>query len=196
MTKLKDIFEAKINGQPSPLEEGMQISKDQLEKAFDILMKKGRDFITTNMVWVELNKMAKTTFNVTLVANTLKKKLEPVQGKPGYYDLASYGTIKEGKTETHPWAAEMSEIIKSVAPTVAKKLQGIEGSEGTIVSKMVGDKIIAAFKAAGFKPYEQIDDLFVIDAKKKKGVGVSVDYREDMDYGKNKGLVIFFDDNH
>lgn len=105
-------------------------------------------------------------------------------------------TLMETKAQAHPWAAAMTEIIKTVSPKVAKDMQGIAGSEGVIISKTIGDKIIAAFKTAKYKPYEQLDDLFVIDAKGAKDVGVSVDYREDMDYGKNKGLIIFFNNNH
>jgi hypothetical protein len=177
------------------LNEATQPSKDQFEKALDSLIKKGKDFVTVNMVQTELNNMTKSVVDGKAVADFCKANLEPAVGKQGYFDVASYGSLTEGKETAHPWAVEMSEIIKSVSPKVAKDMQGISGSEGVIITKTVGDKILKAFKDAKWKPYEQIDDLWVIDAKKEKDVGVSIDYRDDMDYGTNKGLIVFFNDN-
>lgn len=104
--------------------------------------------------------------------------------------------LTEGKDVMHPWTEAMLAIVKTASPKVAKEITGIDGSEGTETPIATGKKIVEAFKAAkGYKPFEQIDDFWVIEALKNPGVGISVDFRKDMDFSAGKCHVMFYDED-
>lgn len=72
------------------LNEGAAINQADFEQAIDALVTKGKDFATVNMIQTQLNNMLGKVVQGADVAALCTKYLEPVVGKQGYYDLASY----------------------------------------------------------------------------------------------------------
>lgn len=70
------------------------------------------------------------------------------------------------------WKNEFKDILVKVSP----KLKSFSGHAA--VDKPTATKIIDAFKKAGYKPYEQLDDFWVIETKKDESVGLILDNQE------------------
>jgi hypothetical protein len=68
----------------------------------------------------------------------------------------------------------------------------LSSQDGMYMTKALGRAILASFKKAGYKPYEQIDDFYVVESKVDSTVGVTVDFREEMTDDSSKCIVQFF----
>lgn len=65
--------------------------------------------------------------------------------------------------------------------------------DGTLITKAQATKIRQAFKQAKYKPYEQLEDYWVIESEKDETVGVVIDLRPEMSDIPNKFRMAFFD---
>lgn len=94
---------------------------------------------------------------------------------------------------THAWAQAILDIIRPVNPEVAQELEGDTG-EGVEILTSDGNAIIDAFRKAGFEPFEQVDNLWVIESKTQPDRGITVDFREEMDFEEGHCCVVWYDD--
>lgn len=124
---------------------------------------------------------------------------EKLHGKP-YYAAANTQEIPmrviismsgSGKMQTEPWAEEMLKVVQKVLPKV--KAFDLGSQDGYWTTKANGKKVLAAFKS--MKPYEQVDDFWVIESKNDNSVGVSVDFREEMTDDKTKCIIQFYNED-
>jgi hypothetical protein len=101
----------------------------------------------------------------------------------------SSSSTRKTTSSVDAWAAEMLKVASKVKKLSAADMSSQDGIE---VSTKEAKALIAAFKAAGYKPYDQIDDFYVIESKKDSSVGISIDMRADEYLPKGKAIVQFY----
>ena len=90
------------------------------------------------------------------------------------------------------WAKDMGKVVKSVVPKIELGMDGMASQDGVYLKKPVGRKVIAAFKVAGYKPFEQVDEFFVIQSKNDDNLGVTVDFRSEMTDDTTHCIIQFY----
>jgi hypothetical protein len=92
----------------------------------------------------------------------------------------------------NPWAQAILDVIRVVTPHVVAELEDDMG-EGVEIKKVDGDKIRQALKKVGYKPTESEHNMWIIPSSAMKQTGITIDYRNDMDYEPDHCLIVFYD---
>lgn len=95
-----------------------------------------------------------------------------------------------------PWANEMGAIAKSVLADVSPN--EYSSQDGVWMPVKKAKAMIAAFKKAGYEPYEQLADYFVVESKNDEDLGMVFDFREETQHAVNErgmAVVNFYDNN-
>lgn len=130
--------------------------------------------------YVALTKADKTRFNAA------KRAASESSG-----DLVS----ESAKTQMEKWGKDMLAIVHSVNKKIDGGFGGMSSSDGVTLKKAEGKKLLEAFKKAGYEPYEQIDNFYVIESKDDETVGVTIDFREEMSSASQCVIAFYSDDN-
>lgn len=88
-----------------------------------------------------------------------------------------------------PWANEMGAIAKSVLADVSPN--EYSSQDGVWMPAKKAKAMLAAFKKAGYAPYEQHSDYFVVESKNDEDLGMIFDFREEMQHSaEERGMAV------